>query len=126
MTRQTRRSKAAIPPLGLGAAHDPASPHVPGIEVADRAAPLVLVLDALATPVGGWRAGVDPCPGLDRGLGVGADHAVAGLKQLAFPAALVEVEDRAGLLQEVGVAREDPRALLPGLDRVLGQPATDR
>src|SRR5215211_2933920 len=63
---------------------------------------------------------------LDRGLGVGADHAVAGLKQLAFPAALVEVEDRAGLLKKLRVAREDPRALLPGLDRVVGQPATDR
>ena len=38
----------------------------------------------------------DPPPGLDRGLLVGADNEVAGLKQIAFPAAGVEIEDRAG------------------------------
>ena len=69
---------------------------------------------------------MDPLARLDRGLGVGADHAVAGLKQLALTAALVEIEDRPGLLHELRVAREDPRALLPGLDRVLRQPAADR
>jgi site-specific DNA recombinase len=57
---------------------------------------------------------------------VGADDHVARFEQLALPAALVEVEHPAGLLEEVGVAREDPRALLPRLDRVLGQPAPDR
>jgi len=31
-----------------------------------------------------------------------------------------------GLLQEVGVAREDPGTLLPGLDRILCEPAPDR
>jgi hypothetical protein len=63
---------------------------------------LVLVLDELAAAGCGRRARVDRRAGLDRGLGVGADHAVAGLKQLAFPAALIEVEEWAGLLQEVG------------------------
>jgi len=44
---------------------------------------------------------------------------VAGLEQLALPSSLVEVEHRPGLLEEVGVSGEDPRALLPGLDRVF-------
>src|SRR5215211_7362198 len=38
----------------------------------------------------------------------------------------VEVEHRPGLVEEVRVAGEDPRALLPGFDRVLRQPAPDR
>jgi len=64
--------------------------------------------------------------GLDRGFRVGADDHVAGLKQLAFPAPRVQVEHRAGLLKEVRVAREDPRAVLPRADRVVGQPTSDR
>jgi hypothetical protein len=76
---------------------------------------VVLVLDALAafdTGLGGQR-GVFALAGLDRGFFVAADDVVAGMQQLAFPAAGVEVEDRAGLLSEVGVAREDPGAVLP-------------
>jgi hypothetical protein len=49
-----------------------------------------------------------------------------GSSSFAVPAALVEVEHRPGLLEEVGVPGEDPRPLLPRLDRVLGQPAGDR
>jgi len=75
-------------------------------------------------PPGAGRA--DAAAGLDRGLGVGADHQVAGLEQLALPATLVEVQPPPGLLQGVGVAGEDPPAVLPRLDRVLRQPAPDR
>jgi site-specific DNA recombinase len=57
---------------------------------------------------------------------VGAHDEIAGLKQLSFPAALVEIEDPAGLLGELGVAREDPRAVVPRADRVLCQPPPDR
>jgi len=48
------------------------------------------------------------------------------VQQLALPAAFVEIQDRVGLLQEPWIAREDPRAVLPRPDRVLGQPARDR
>src|SRR5712691_5185260 len=75
---------------------------------------------------GAGGALVHPLARLDRGFGVGADHHVGGLEQPALPAALVEVEHPPGLLQEVRVAREDPGTLLPGLDRVLGEPAPDR
>src|SRR4051812_11719913 len=62
---------------------------------------------------------------LDRGFLVGAHDVVARVQPLALPAARVEIEDRAGLLGEVRIAREDPRAVLPGLDRILRQPAPD-
>jgi hypothetical protein len=69
---------------------------------------------------------VDPSARLDLGLLIGADHELAGLQQPALPAALVQVKHRAGALGEVRVAREQPRAVLPRLDRVLGQPPGDR
>ena len=36
---------------------------------------------------------------------------------------MVEVEDGAGFGREVGVAREDPAAMLPGPERVAAEPA---
>jgi hypothetical protein len=57
---------------------------------------------------------------------VGRDHELAGMKQPPLEAAGVEVEHPAHLRLEVGVAAEDPRAHLPGLDRVPRQPAPDR
>jgi hypothetical protein len=85
------------------------------------------MLDALPALDGGrgGQRGVLAVPRLDRGLLVAADDVVAGMQQLAFPAAGVQVEDAAGVGGEVGVAREDPGAVLPRLDRVLGQPAPD-
>jgi hypothetical protein len=86
------------------------------------------VLDALAAldAGGGGQRGVLAMAGLDGRLLIGADDVVAGVQQLAVPAAAVEVQDAAGLGGEVGIAREDPRAVLPALDRVLRQPAPDR
>lgn len=86
------------------------------------------MLDALAALDGrlGAQRGVLARPGLDRGLLVAADDVVAGMQQLAFPPPGVQVEDPAGLDGEVGVAGEDPRALLPRLDRILREPAPDR
>ena len=82
---------------------------------------MVLVLDALPTldtGLGRQRL-VLTLPGLDRGFLVAADDVVARMQQLTFPPAGIEVEDPASLLGEAGVAREDPGAVLPRLDRVL-------
>jgi hypothetical protein len=112
--------------LGGAAVEDLRPPCVPGGEIAQCALAFVLVLDPLARVArGGQRWRLAP-PGLDRGFLVGADDEVARLEQLPLPATLVEVEDRAGLGGEVGVAREDPRAIAPRPDRVLAQPAPDR
>jgi hypothetical protein len=69
---------------------------------------------------------MDPRAGLDRGLLITTHHEVAGLKQLPVPAPLVQIEDPAGLLRELRVAREDPGAVVPRADRVLAQPPPDR
>jgi len=116
-------------PVGRGAAIEQLrAPGIPGGEVAQRVLAFVLVLDALAAPdrgCGGQR-GVLASPRLDRGLLITADDVVAGMQQFAFPAATVEVEDTAGLDGELGIAGEDPGAVLPRPDRVFGEPAPDR
>jgi hypothetical protein len=57
---------------------------------------------------------------------VGADHDSPGVQQPALPPAPGEVQHRARPLQKVGVGREHPRAVLPGLERVFVEPARDR
>jgi hypothetical protein len=84
------------------------------------------MLDALTAPGCRRRAGMQARACLDRRFRVGAEHHVAGFKQLAFPAPRIQVEHRAGLLKEVRVARKDPRPVLPRADRVVGQPPPDR
>jgi hypothetical protein len=77
-------------PVLVGAAvEQPGAPGVPGCQVAQRAAPVVLVLDTLAAfddRLGGQR-GVRARPGLDRGLLIAAHDVVAGMQEFAFPAA---------------------------------------
>jgi len=63
---------------------------------------------------------------LDRGLLVGADDEVARVEELALEAPLVEIEYRTCLLEEGRIGGEDPRTVLPRLERVLAQPAGDR
>jgi hypothetical protein len=114
-----------MPSLGAQRVEDLRASGVPGGEVAERAFALVLVLDSVRF-AGACRAGRgDPFAGLDRGLLIGAHDVVAGVQALALPEALVEIEDRSGALGETLIAREDPGALLPGLDRVGREPAPD-
>ncbi len=63
---------------------------------------------------------------LELGLLVGRDHVVVCAKCFAVEDPLVEVEEQRGLLGEVRVAREAPRAITPGLDRRRRQPAAHR
>src|SRR5665213_103847 len=65
-----------------------------------------------------------PC--LDRGLLVRGDHVLILGEFSAIEDPFVEVEDDAGLLREVGIAREDPRAVAPGPDDGIGEDAPDR
>src|SRR5262249_36582674 len=99
--------------------------HVPGGDVGERAAALVLVLDShrAARPGRGCRMAGDPS--LDRRLLVGGDHEVVSAQRLPLKFAAVQIEDAACLGREVRVARKDPAAVGPGLDRVLAQPSPD-
>jgi len=57
---------------------------------------------------------------------VGANDVLVRAQPLALEHPPIEIQRAAGLLGEVRVACEQPRARLPRLDRVLVQPAPDR
>jgi hypothetical protein len=111
---------------GFAAAEQAGVVDIPGGQVGQRAAALVLVLDAHAAGLGGWQSGVAAAAGLDGGLLIGADDVLIGTELRCLEDPLVQVQDHPSLGGEVGVAGKDPRLVLPGLDRVLGQPAPQR
>ena len=113
--------------LGLAAVEQLRPPHVPGGQVAERAHPLVLVLDQLPVTAGKRRRGrMQAGARLDRRLLVGTEDELAWVQELALEAAGVEVEHPRCLRPEVGVAGEDPGPVLPGFEGVLAQPPPDR
>jgi len=63
---------------------------------------------------------------LDAGLLVGAEHVITRPQCCAAPAALVEIENTAGLAGKIRIAWEDPCAMPPGAQRVLAEPALER
>jgi hypothetical protein len=105
--------------LGCAAVEDLRAPRVPRREVAEGPFALVLMLDFLAIAATRGTGPGLPLACLDRGLLVSADDVVAGVQALTLPVAGIEVEDRPSALREQRVAREDPGAVLPRLDRVL-------
>ena len=62
---------------------------------------------------------------LDGGLLVGRDNEIGLLQGSTLPSAVIEIQDAASLAGEVGVAREDPAAVLPRADGVVMQPTPD-
>ena len=74
-------------------------------------------------PTGPSRAGryQRPGSGLDAGFLITAKDLVLGPDRLALPDPLVEIEDDAGLLHQVGIKRMDPAHLAPGPEVVFGQ-----
>ena len=56
--------------------------------------------------------------GLDAGLLVGAEDVILGAQGLALPHARIEVQNRAGLLGEVGITRKNPVLVPPRFDGI--------
>ncbi len=110
----------------LTAPEEPGPVDVPGGEILEGPAALVLELDAHGPTRRRRQRRVTTDAGLDARLLVGADDELVALERPAVPLAGVQVEHAGRLALEVGVAREDPAAVGPGLDRVLVEPAPDR
>jgi hypothetical protein len=90
---------------------------IPGGQVGQRAAALVFELDQRRVSRCRRNGLVAARERLQLRLLISADDVFAGVQQPALEAALVEVQDAVGLGLEAGVARKDPRALLPRLQR---------
>ena len=69
---------------------------------------------------------MDAGTGLDARLLVGTENKFVVREAPAFPEALVQIENRTGLREEVWVARKDPASVLPRPDGVGVQPPPDR
>src|SRR5215210_639228 len=99
--------------------------HVPGGHVGQSPASFVAVLHAHRPAFTRGLGPMAAAAGLDGGLFVGRDHVLPLSERLAFPPTLVEVQHPGGFLGEVGVPREDPRAVVEGPDGVLTEPSPD-
>ena len=99
---------------------------VVGGQILQRALALVLVLDPHHSGLARRQGGVAATPGLDRGLLIRADHELALAERFAVEDPGVEVQRSGRLGREVRIPREDPAAVLPWLEDVLGQPAAHR
>ena len=114
MNWSTSASNGSIPSLGAQRSKSLARAGVPAGEIAERSLRRSYSCSTFRRSPG--RAGSVACLralAWIEGFSSAAHDEVAGVEQLAFPAAVVEVEDRPGLLCEVRVAREDPGAVVP-------------
>jgi hypothetical protein len=118
--------KRVDPGLGLAAAQQPGVMDVRGGQVGQRPAAAELELDQRRATRAGRDGVVAARERLQLGLLIGADHELARMQPPTLKPPGVEVEPAAGLGRELRVAREDPRALLPRLQRAVVQPAPDR
>ena len=109
--------------VGLTASDNVGPVHVEGRQVGSGAAPLVFVFDAHGATGAGRRGGVGTVTRLDTRLLVRRNDELVVVEGLALPASLIQIEDGCGFLSELGVAGEEPGAMLPGTNRVLGEPA---
>jgi hypothetical protein len=111
---------------GLAPTYHLPAVDVPGGQVGQGAAALVVVLDAHLAGLARGQGGVAAAAGLDGGLLIGADHVVAPAQRLTVQDPGVQVEHPGRLGREGGVADGDPGPVLPGLEGVSGQPPADR
>ena len=96
---------------------------VPGGEVGQRARPEVLVFDAHRTSRAWRQRRMLAAARLETRFLVGRDDEFIGPQRGPVPGSGIEIQDAAGLLGELRVARKDPAAMTPGLQRIGAQPA---
>lgn len=122
LDQTVKRGDAAA---GFAAAKNPSLMDIQSGQVGPGATTLVFVFDPRhrARPRG--QSGMLAAAGLGAGFFVGGEHKFIVLEGFAIPASLIKVEQATGLADEVGVARKDPTAVVPGANGVLVQPPPD-
>jgi hypothetical protein len=125
MTCSTSSLNGSIPVVGGAAARHGGVVHVERREIGQGAAAPILELDPAGPFWPSRQVVVSAVQGLQLGRLVRADDVLIRAQLAALPAPVVEVQYPLGLGREVRVAWEDPRAVLPRLDRISGQPALD-
>jgi hypothetical protein len=112
--------------LGFAATKDSDVVDIQAGDVGPSPATKVFVLNLhRATRAAGARRVFAP-PGLHAGFLVRRDHELVILQRTAFPGTAVKIENATGFIRKVGIAWEDPTAVVPGANGVLMQPAPQR
>src|SRR5215210_4147928 len=120
-----QRTEGLDAALGLTAPEELRSMHVPGGQVSQRSFSFVLVFEPHEPFLLGWQGGLQAMASLDGGLLVGADHILLGTERLTLPSTLVEIQYPPCFMREVGIAGEDPRAMVEGPDGFFREPSPD-
>lgn len=110
---------------GFATAVDLGSVDIPGSQIGPGSEATVLMLDLEGRVRAGRQRGVATLAGLNGGFLIGGQDKLIRTQRLTFPKALVEIEQAAGLGEEVPVAGKQPAAILPGTDGILVEPAPD-
>jgi len=109
--------------LELAAPKDPGVVDIQTGDVGPGSAPKILVLYLHRATRAAGASGMFASPGLNAGFFVRGDHELIILQRLPFPCASIQIENAAGFVGKVGIAREDPTAVIPGPNGILMQPA---
>src|SRR5713101_2614354 len=111
---------------GFTAAHDEPAQDIPGRQVWQGAAPLVLVLDAPHAARSRGQAGRAAEASLNTRLLIGTEDVVLGAQGFLLPVPRRQIHHAPGLLSEVGVAGKDPILVPPGFEGSGRQNPPDR
>jgi len=96
---------------------------IPSRQIDPSALTKVLVFNSGGAVRRGRQSRLFTAAGLNARLFVGRDHKVVSAQWSAFPDAMVEIKDRAGLGSKIGITRKDPASVLPRAKGVAAEPA---
>ena len=113
------------PGVWFAASHDVPSADIPPCQVLQRAAPLVLIFDAVRPPWRWQQARMAPDTGLDTGLFISTNNVILGTKGGVLPYPSVQIQDPPGLGGEEWITGKNPVLVLPGFNRIGLQDAPD-
>src|SRR5215831_657629 len=112
--------------VGFAAAKDPGMVDVQTGDVGPGSAAKVFVLHLHGTTRPACASGVFAAAGLNAGFLVRRNHEFIIFQRFVFPYAGIQIENAAGFAGKVGIAWEDPTAVIPGPNGILVQPAPKR
>src|SRR5439155_2766591 len=91
---------------------------VPGGQILQGTTALIFVFGIGRSFRRGRQGRMAPAAGLDAGLLIGAEDVVLRPQGLALPPARIEVQNRAGFVNEVGITRKNPVLVPPRFDSI--------
>ena len=107
----------------FAATEDLGAMDIPSCQIGPGPFAEVLVLDARRAVGCRRRGGLFTAASLPAALFVCRKDVVISAKWSALPNAFVQIEDRAGFVRKVGIARENPASLLPRAKGIAAEPA---